>query len=119
MRRREKRPEGPLPPPLPPERRTVGQLIAESIRLYGRNFVRALALGLPVAALSQVTAGEPRLTVGAVLVAAAPVFSAAYAYATTLATGARAAGRRWVVAVVAGSLVFVPAALLFPWFSLA
>ena len=27
-----------LPPPLPPETRTVGQLVAESIRLYGARF---------------------------------------------------------------------------------
>ena len=37
-----------LPPPLPPERRTVGQLVAESIRLYGLSFWKALALGVPL-----------------------------------------------------------------------
>jgi hypothetical protein len=119
MARRAKRPQGPLPPPLPPETRTVGQLVAESIRLYGRHFTRALPVGLLVAVLSQVTAGEARLTVGAVLVVASPLFSAAYAYATTLAMDARPGRRAWIVAVAAGSLVFLPAALLFPWFSLA
>jgi hypothetical protein len=119
MARRERRPQGPLPPPLPPETRTVGQLVAESIRLYGRHFVRALPMGLLVAVLSQLTAGEPRVTVGAALLAAAPLFAAAYAYASTLATGARPTWRVWLVAIGAGSLVFLPAALLFPWFSLA
>jgi len=119
MARREKRPAGPLPPPLPPETRTVGQLVAESIRLYGRHFTHVLPLGLLVAVLSQVTAGEPRVTVGAALLAAAPLFSAAYAYASTIAIGATPSRRAWLVALVAGSLVFVPAALLFPWFSLA
>ena len=39
----------PLPPPLPPAERTVGQLVAESIRLYGHRFWPSLALGVPVA----------------------------------------------------------------------
>ena len=38
-----------LPPPLPPAERPVGQLVGESMRLYGRRFWRALALGLPPA----------------------------------------------------------------------
>ena len=36
----------PLPPPLPPETRTVGQLVAETIRFYGAHFWRSLTLGL-------------------------------------------------------------------------
>ena len=35
-----------LPPPLPPETRTVGQLVAESLRLYGARFWPSLALGI-------------------------------------------------------------------------
>lgn len=119
MPRREKGPPRPLPPPLPPETRTVGQLIAETIKLDGRHFVRALPLGILVGVLNQVTAGARREVVGAILVAAAPLFSAAYAYASQLATDTRAPRRSWLVAVVSGSLVFVPAALLFPWFALA
>jgi hypothetical protein len=119
MARGAKRPERPLPPPLPPEKRTVGQLVAESIRLYGRHFVRALPLGLFVAVINQLTTGEERSTVTAALLVTAPVFSAAYAYGAQLASGQRAHPRSWAVAIVAGSLVFVPAALLFPWFALA
>ena len=37
---------GRTPAALPPERRTVGQLVAESIRFYGSHFVRSLPLGL-------------------------------------------------------------------------
>ena len=40
----------PLPPPLPPETRTVGQLVAETINLYRRHFWHSLALGLGPAA---------------------------------------------------------------------
>lgn len=119
MARGGKRVDGPLPPPLPPAVRTVGQLVAESIRLYGRHFLRALPLGLVVAAVNQLTLDVERLVVGAILVAAAPLFSAAYAYACTLQFETGASARRWVVAVAAGSLVFVPAAVLFPWFALA
>ena len=42
-----------LPPPLPPAERTVGQLIAETIRLYGQHFWRALPLGPPAGVLAR------------------------------------------------------------------
>jgi hypothetical protein len=119
MARRGKRDEQPLPPPLPPAERTVGQLVAESLRLYGRHFLRALPLGLVVAAVNQLTLDLDRLVVGVILIAAAPLFSAGYAYACTLQTGGSASLRQWIVAVAAGSLIFVPAAALFPWFALA
>src|ERR687888_547406 len=40
----------PLPPPLPPETRTVGQLVAETLNLYRRHFWSSLALGVGPAA---------------------------------------------------------------------
>src|ERR687886_556703 len=40
-----------LPPPLPPETRTVGQLVAEAVRFYGNRFWPSLALGAPPAIL--------------------------------------------------------------------
>jgi len=39
-------PRSELPPPLPPETRTVGQLVAESLRLYGKRFWPSLTLGI-------------------------------------------------------------------------
>jgi hypothetical protein len=42
-----------LPPPLPPGERTVGQLIAETIRFYGNHFWRALPLGIPLVVIDQ------------------------------------------------------------------
>lgn len=119
MAQAARRAERSLPPPLPPERRTIGQLVAESIRLYGRHFLSALPLGVVVATINQVTTGTSRGVVTAVLVVTAPVFSVAYAYAATLVVGREVPLRSWVVAVAAGTLVFVPAALLFPWFALA
>jgi hypothetical protein len=124
------------PPPLPPETRTVGQLVAETIRLYGAHFFRALPLGLVVALANQValefsTGGGGELqdaralsfteyshAAGALLVAA-PLFALAYAYASALATGTPFRARRAAVAVVVGTLTFAPAALLLPWFLIA
>jgi hypothetical protein len=108
-----------LPPPLPPERRTVGQLVAESIRLYGANFLRALPLGLVVAISNQLAIHRSTLVAALVFVVAAPFFTVEFAYATTLATGASASRGAWLVALVSGTLVFVPAAFLIPWFKLA
>ncbi len=119
MARGGKRVERPLPPPLPPETRTVGQLVAESIRLYGRHFMRALPLGIVVAAVNQLTIDAERFVVGGILLVAAPIFSAAYAYACRLEAEHPVPTRSWIVAIATGSLVFVPAALLFPWFALA
>ena len=107
-----------MQPPLPPAERTVGQLVAEAIKLYGRHFMRALPLGVVVAAVNQLTIDASRFGVGAVLLVAAPVFSAAFAYACQL-EAERTPWRSWPIAIAAGSLVFVPAALLFPWFALA
>jgi hypothetical protein len=119
-RRRERIERHPAPPqPLPPEQRTVGQLVAESIKLYGRHFLHALPLGVIVAAINQLTVETDRVVVGTVLLVTAPVFSAAYAYACQLESPRPAGTRSWLVAVAAGTLIFVPAALLFPWFALA
>jgi len=108
-----------LPQPLPPERRTVGQLVAETIRLYGENFLRALPLGLAVAAVNQAALGLGRLETAVVLCLAAPVFTLAYSYASRLVTGRKPPFRSWLVALCVGTLLFVPAATLFPWFALA
>lgn len=45
----------PLPPPLPPGKRTVGQLVAESVRFYRHHFWQTLPLGLSVAVVTQLS----------------------------------------------------------------
>jgi hypothetical protein len=99
----------PLPPPLPPETRTVGQLVAEALRLYGRRFWAALPLGTSVAVLEQVLIefeAEVRFvllaTVGGVLL------SASYAAASALAANARLTRISALVAIAAGAVAFVP-----------
>jgi hypothetical protein len=62
----------PLPPPLPPESRTVGQVVAQGIELYQRNFFRALVLGVPVAVVDQLVADLSHVGRAAALVAASP-----------------------------------------------
>jgi hypothetical protein len=46
-------PREPLPPPLPPEKRTIGQLVAETVQFYRHRFFQTLPLGLSVAVLTQ------------------------------------------------------------------
>jgi hypothetical protein len=119
MTRREKRRGGPLPPPLPPENRTVGQLLAETIKTYGQHFVRALPLGLVVAVSNQLALDRSLAGEIAVFLAASPFFTLAYADAVRLVSGATPTRREWATALVAGTLVFLPAAALIPWFKLA
>ena len=107
-----------LPPPLPPEQRTVGQLVAETLRLYGRRFLAALPLGLPIAVADTLSSGGPTLQRALVLLVFAPFFTAAYVWAAAIVAERRVPPRRFAVAVAVGTLVFVPAALFFPWFAL-
>jgi hypothetical protein len=55
----------------------------------------------------------------AILLLTAPAFTLAYAYACRLVAGRSAGRRAWLIAIAAGTLVWIPAALLFPWFALA
>ena len=68
-----------LPPPLPPGERTIGQVVAESIRAYGDQFWKVLPLGIPLAIVDQLCATEPALVQIAIYLAATPLFVLAYA----------------------------------------
>jgi hypothetical protein len=78
-----------LPAPLPPEQRTVGQLIAETIRAYGNAFWRALPLGLPLAVADQLSVRETAPVQMLVFWAALPLFVAGYLWACRLVLDAR------------------------------
>jgi len=132
--RRPPRAQQPLPPPLPPERRTVGQLVAETIRFYGQHFFQVLPLGVSVAALTQLTFpfghkpvhvyGHPppqsmhdpkAILEGGLettIVLGAVLLTASYIVGIVLVTGARPDGRRLWTAYAAGVLAFVPAPLV-------
>jgi hypothetical protein len=78
-----------LPPPLPPGERTVGQVVAETIRAYGERFWRVLPLGIPLAIVDQLSVRQPSGVQMLVWWAATPLFVAAYLYACSLLLRAR------------------------------
>src|SRR3954451_18279314 len=110
---------GPLPPAVPPATRTVGQLVAESLKLYGDWFWGVIPLGLPLVVVDQITVGQETATSIVVFAVAAPFFAGSYAYASTLVSGRTPGRGAWLTAIGVGSLVFLPAGFLLPWFSLA
>ena len=102
----------PLPPPLPPETRTVGQLVAETLRLYGDHLWTSLALGVSVTVINQVTAGHDTRFQVLVLAAGAPLMAASFAGASAIVGGVRPSAADAARAIVVGAIVFVPAAFL-------
>ena len=112
-RQKRRREPQPAPPPLPPETRTVGQLVAETIRLYGSRFWRSLALGVVPAAAGLVLAESPgvaRLPLALTVGAAAASLS--FALATGVLAGERIPRRRLAEATAFGAITLFPAVLL-------
>jgi hypothetical protein len=103
----------PLPEPLPPETRTVGQLVAETIRLFGNNFWRALPLGLPLAVLDWVNYKHGSDFQTVVLWAFGPALAAAYVWASALVTRQHPTPRTTAVAFAVALAVFLPFPVLF------
>jgi hypothetical protein len=99
-----------LPPPLPPEQRTVGQVVAESIRAYGNDFWRCLPLGLPLAAVGQLGLGGTTQVLALWLLA--PFFTAAYMAAAELVLKPPRDKRLRRRALVVGMIVWLPAPIL-------
>jgi len=101
--------DAPLPPPLPPETRTVGQLVAEALKLYGRHFKWGLVIGLAPAVID-LTAAE--LTRAQALVFVPLVgglaLTLSYVAACVLATAKRPPRPHLVTALVVSMLVFIP-----------
>jgi hypothetical protein len=107
-----------LPPPLPPETRTVGQLVAETINLYRRRFWASLALGLgPAAGAVGLTLipGLWKLLFGLTVFALLMTFS--YLGGVVVATE-RAGASALLVGAAVGYFVFVPALFLYGLFIL-
>jgi hypothetical protein len=100
-----------VPPPLPPAERTVGQLVAESLRLYGRRFWPSLALGIPPAILNLLARVlDDTLLLVVVPIAGGVLLSLSYVGAVALASEQPLAVAR---AIAGGVLVFLP----FPFFT--
>ncbi len=98
----------PRPAALPPGQRTVGQLIAESIRVYGARFWATLPLGLPFVGLDVASFHHSVGVQTLLLWAFGPLLTAAYVYACTLTASDRPPRRVLVSAYLAGLIVFVP-----------
>jgi hypothetical protein len=99
----------PLPPPLPPETRTVGQLVAETLKLYGRHVWLALAIGLAPAVLDLVaTELSRREALVFVPLVGGPVLTVAFVAASVAALDAKPGRRALVTAFLVGVLVFLP-----------
>jgi hypothetical protein len=109
-----RRPKEPLPPALPPAERTVGQLVAETIRFYGSHFWPSLALGIGPAALTIAAAPLGRDARLAVIVpGGALAFAISYAGASVLVSQQRPVPQRsLLVAFAAGVLAYVPLPIL-------
>src|SRR6267378_4046603 len=93
-----------LPPPLPPAERTVGQVVAETIRAYGDRFWRVLPLGIPLTVVDQLSVRQPPGVQMLVYWAATPLFVVAYIVACMLVLGARPNRTAVVLAV----LIYLP-----------
>ena len=101
-----------LPAALPPAERTVGQVVAETIRIYGANFWRALPLGLPFAIMREILLGHRIATEIPLLCLLAPLFSAGFVYASILVLDAHPSRRRVLFAFAIGVIVWIPAPVL-------
>ena len=107
------RADEPRPAALPPEDRTVGQLVAESVRIYGDNFARCLVVGVPPALLAFVTTHVSRqasFVLSPTLYGA--LLSASLVYACMIVLERRPSRRRLALAWFAGCLVFAPVPFL-------
>jgi hypothetical protein len=89
-----------LPPPLPPEERTVGQLVAETIRAYGASFWRALPLGIPLAVADQLSVRQHIPAQMLVYWACTPLFVAGYLWACRMVLDGRVTSTAAAVAVL-------------------
>jgi hypothetical protein len=98
-----------LPPPLPPEQRTIGQLIGEAMRTYGNRFWAALAIGVPVAAVNALVVTVPSgIGKAAVAAGGGVLFSLSYVGACAIVLERPFRSRAALVAYAIGVLVFIP-----------
>ncbi len=106
-----------LPPPAPPETRTAGQLVAETMRLYGRRFWGAVGLGVPPTLLGILLAlltardVQRNARLFAFVVLFALIASLCLIVANRIASDRPQSGSSWV-ALAAGIIVFLPLPVL-------
>jgi hypothetical protein len=96
------------PAALPPAERTVGQLVAESIRFYGDHFFPVLLLGLPFLVIDVISLNSSVATQTIVAWILGPAICAAYVRACMLLERAFWSWRAFVVALI----VYLPFPIL-------
>ncbi len=97
------------PQPLPPAERTVGQLVAETLRLYGDKPLAALALGIPAGIVDTSLSNVSRATaLWLAPLAGSLLLTVSYVGAVVIASGDRPDRRVLLTAYAAGALVFIP-----------
>ncbi len=95
------------PPPLPPETRTIGQLVAESLRLYGARFWASVALGFGPAAVALMLVELPDVLVWTLI----PTVGTAIwtlAYIGACRVGLASERDNFAVALAVGFVAFLP-----------
>jgi hypothetical protein len=94
---------------LPPVSRTVGQLVAETVKTYGEHWKAGLVIGLPAAFLSAAATGFTRAqTLAIVPFAGGVATTASYVIASAVVGGVSLRSRRVLPAAIAGILVYLP-----------
>jgi hypothetical protein len=88
------------PAALPPAQRTVGQLVAESIRFYGDHFGPVLLLGLPFLVIDVISLNSSVTTQTIVAWILGPAICAAFVRACMLLEKAFWSWRAYVVALI-------------------
>jgi hypothetical protein len=100
-------------PAIDPAERSIGQLVADTIRFYGSHFWGSLALGVGPALVALAASQLDRTAAIVVSAVGAPLVStASYVAASVMVTGARAPRRTLVTAYAVGLLVYIPALFL-------
>jgi hypothetical protein len=97
-----------LPAPLPPGERTVGQLVAESIRAYGNRFWAVLPLGIPLTLSTQFSLGRSSNVQTLILLGFTPLIAAAFVRANSLVHNVKPT----LLAFVLACLIFAPVPIL-------
>jgi hypothetical protein len=101
-------------PAVPPAERSIGQLVADTLRFYSDHFWGSLALGVGPAVLAGVASQLGRVPAVAVSAGGAViVFTASYVAASAMVARVRPSSRTLLAAMAAGALVYLPAPILF------
>ena len=107
------------PPPLPPETRTIGQLVAETIRFYAGRFWPSLALGLLPGIAFYAGSFFGGVTAAFVVAGVATVaYTASFVGGAVLVGGVQPTTKRLLEAFGVGLVAYLPVFLFFGLFAI-